>query len=57
MINIAGGVSLRTQRDDVDLAEIASALGGGGHKKASGFGILEDVRVAVIKNIFQEESK
>lgn len=29
--------SMRTQRDDVDLSEIASRFGGGGHKKASGF--------------------
>lgn len=29
--------SLRTQRDDVDLSEIASQFGGGGHRKASGF--------------------
>jgi phosphoesterase RecJ-like protein len=29
--------SFRTQRDDVDLAELASKFGGGGHKKAAGF--------------------
>ena len=29
--------SFRTQRDDVDLAELASRFGGGGHKKAAGF--------------------
>ena len=31
--------SLRTQRDDVNLSKIAGKFGGGGHKKASGFGI------------------
>lgn len=31
--------SLRTQREDVDTAKIASAFGGGGHVKASGFAI------------------
>ncbi len=31
--------SLRTQRDDVNLSEIASQWGGGGHPKASGFGL------------------
>ncbi len=31
--------SLRTQRDDVNLSEIASQWGGGGHPKASGFGV------------------
>lgn len=52
MINIGGGVSLRTQKEDVDLSLIASTLGGGGHKKASGFGILEDQRVEIVKQIF-----
>jgi phosphoesterase RecJ-like protein len=31
--------SLRTQRSDVDLGRLAEAFGGGGHKKAAGFGI------------------
>ena len=31
--------SLRTQRDDVNTAKIASAFGGGGHVKAAGFAI------------------
>lgn len=31
--------SLRTTRDNIDVAKIAQALGGGGHKKASGFEI------------------
>lgn len=33
--NIKG--SLRTEHDDINLSEIATSLGGGGHKKASGF--------------------
>lgn len=31
--------SMRTLRDDVDLSQIASLFGGGGHKKAAGFTI------------------
>jgi phosphoesterase RecJ-like protein len=31
--------SLRTQRDDVNLSEVAAKWGGGGHPKASGFGV------------------
>jgi bifunctional oligoribonuclease and PAP phosphatase NrnA len=31
--------SLRTQRDDVNLSEVAKEFGGGGHPKASGFGM------------------
>ncbi|KKU49101.1 hypothetical protein A3D60_01635 [Candidatus Uhrbacteria bacterium RIFCSPHIGHO2_02_FULL_47_29] len=29
--------SLRTTRDDIDVSKLATALGGGGHKKAAGF--------------------
>ena len=39
--------SLRTQREDVDLSAVAGQWGGGGHKKASGFGVdgqLREVR-------------
>lgn len=32
--------SFRTTRDDVDVARIAKALGGGGHKKAAGFTVI-----------------
>ncbi len=31
--------SLRTDRDDVDVSAFAKLLGGGGHKKASGFSL------------------
>ncbi|MBI4434206.1 DHH family phosphoesterase [Candidatus Uhrbacteria bacterium] len=31
--------SLRTQRSDVDLGRLAEAFGGGGHRKAAGFGV------------------
>lgn len=31
--------SLRTQRDDTDLGRLAEQFGGGGHRKAAGFGI------------------
>lgn len=49
--------SLRTTRDDTDVSTIAKSLGGGGHKKASGFvsegsieEVLEKVWLAVEKN-------
>lgn len=32
--------SMRTTRDDIDVSQIAAALGGGGHKKAAGFTIV-----------------
>ena len=31
--------SLRTQREDVNLSDVAAEFGGGGHPKASGFGV------------------
>lgn len=31
--------SLRTVKDDIDVSQFARALGGGGHRKAAGFGI------------------
>ncbi len=36
-------VSMRTKRDDTDVAEIAREFGGGGHKKAAGFTIETSV--------------
>ncbi len=36
--------SLRTQRDDVNLSEVAGQWGGGGHPKASGFGVEGELK-------------
>lgn len=54
MINVEGGVSLRTQKNDIDLSEIATLFGGGGHRKASGFGVLEENRIDFIQNLFPD---
>lgn len=36
-IDISNGkVSYRSNRDDIDLGELAHSFGGGGHKKAAG---------------------
>lgn len=43
--------SFRTTRDDVDVARIAKALGGGGHKKAAGF-TVEGTREEAFEKIF-----
>lgn len=40
--------SLRTEKDDVDLSKLANLLGGGGHKKASGFSL--DGRIEINGN-------
>ncbi len=36
-------VSMRTTKEDVDVAQIAKAFGGGGHKKAAGFTIESSI--------------
>lgn len=43
--------SMRTQRDDVDLSEIAGHFGGGGHKKASGFRVHGRLQKQIIWKI------
>lgn len=59
MINISGGVSCRTIRDDLDLAtEVAGFFGGGGHPKAAGLPVPDEIREMVINHLFQlEESE
>ncbi|MFH1789534.1 MAG: bifunctional oligoribonuclease/PAP phosphatase NrnA [bacterium] len=41
--------SLRTTRDDVDVSKIAKLLNGGGHKKAAGFTIDGEIKLAIEK--------
>ena len=43
--------SLRTQRDDVNLSEVASKWGGGGHPKASGFGVEGKLKPVMVWKI------
>ena len=47
--NVKG--SCRTQRDDVDLSQITSVFGGGGHKKAAGFTIPGKLQEEVIRKV------
>ena len=52
MINVGGGVSCRTIKEDINLAEIAALFGGGGHAKAAGLPVKEEIREMVIQKIF-----
>lgn len=45
--------SLRTQREDVNLSELASEFGGGGHKKASGFRVHGRLEKQIVWKIVQ----
>ncbi len=52
MINFGGGVSFRTNKD-VDVSLVATSIGGGGHKKASGAPVYKEVKEMVLKQIFE----
>ena len=56
MINVGGGVSCRTVKEDVNLAEIAALFGGGGHAKAAGLPVPDEIRQLVINNLFHIEN-
>ena len=53
MINMSGGLSLRTEKD-IDISILAQKLKGGGHKKACGAPIEEEVKESILKNIFKD---
>ena len=54
IINMQQGISFRSVKDDVNVAEIASVFGGGGHIKASGCPMDNSLKKEVIKLIFEE---
>ena len=56
MNNVGGGVSCRTAKDNVNLSEIAALFGGGGHAKAAGLPVGDEIRNMVIEQIFHLES-
>lgn len=56
MINVGGGVSCRTAKDNVNLAEIAALFGGGGHAKAAGLPVGDEIREMVIDTLFKLEN-
>ena len=53
MINMSGGLSLRTEKN-IDISILAQKLNGGGHKKACGAPIAEEVKESILKNIFKD---
>ena len=57
MINVGGGVSCRCVKENVNLAELAASFGGGGHVKAAGFRIGDEIREMVIRSIFKLDTK
>ena len=57
MINADGGISFRTQKDGIDLSDIAQELGGGGHPKASGVLIDDDAKNHFVEELFKGAHK
>ena len=57
MINVGGGVSCRTAKEEVNLAEVAALFGGGGHAKAAGLPVKDEIREMVINQIFHLNEK
>ncbi|KDR95262.1 Oligoribonuclease NrnB or cAMP/cGMP phosphodiesterase, DHH superfamily [Peptoclostridium litorale DSM 5388] len=53
MINMDGYVSYRTIRDDINLGEFSKLFGGGGHAKASGNQIKDEVILDLLQRLFQ----
>ena len=53
MVNMDGYVSYRTIRGDINLGEFSKRFGGGGHAKASGNQIKEEVISDLIQRLFQ----
>lgn len=49
--------SLRTLRDDVDVAEMAGHFSGGGHKKAAGFAVSGKLKPEVRWKVIEEDTK
>lgn len=47
--------SLRTQRNDINLSDVASKWGGGGHPKASGFGLPGHLEPVTIWKVVPEQ--
>ena len=51
MINLAGGISYRTIKQN-DVNHIAHLFGGGGHKKAAGSPIPNEIKKQILQSIY-----
>ncbi|MDD3341252.1 MAG: DHHA1 domain-containing protein [Bacilli bacterium] len=52
-INVNGGISFRTIKEDVDLSLFASKYGGGGHAKAAGAPVTIEMKENILKQILK----
>ena len=56
MINMQQGISFRCNKDNVNVGEIATVYGGGGHVKASGAPMDNSLKREVLKLILKDKS-
>lgn len=56
IINMQQGISFRCNKDEINVAEIASIYGGGGHVKASGAPMDNSLKKEVIKLILKDKN-
>lgn len=55
IINMDRSVSFRTTKDNIDLSIIAKSFGGGGHPKAAGCDLSEDLIQSFINKLFKKD--
>jgi oligoribonuclease NrnB/cAMP/cGMP phosphodiesterase (DHH superfamily) len=55
IVNMAGGISYRCVKNNVDVSEIAKYYGGGGHQKASGSRIKDEQRSILLQILFDKK--
>lgn len=53
MIDLSRAISYRTTSDNIDLGDVASIFGGGGHPKAAGSEIEGHIREKILKLLFE----
>ena len=56
IINMQQGISFRCNKDNVNVGEIATVYGGGGHVKASGAPMDNSLKREVLKLILKDKS-
>ncbi len=54
LIDASSRISYRTVKDDVHVETFAAIYGGGGHQKASGSTITDEIREEIVKQLFKD---
>lgn len=54
LVNVSGGISFRSCNDKVDLSIFAQKYHGGGHKRASGCAVEEEIKRKILGTLFPD---